>query len=343
MIKFWCISLFLIIVMAGLAACGANPGTPEPSPTDVSEASAQEADELQKVILGVGFIPNVQFAPLYVAQSKGFYADEGLEVEIEYGFENDFVALAAQGEREFAIASGDQVILARAQDLPIIYIMKWYQRYPVALMAPATEGVSQPADLAGKKVGLPGFFGATFIGWEALVYAADLDVSNITVEEIGFTQAAAVEQGMVDAAMVYTVNEPILLRNQGIEVDVIEVSDYIDLVSNGLVVGEKLMTENPDLVRRMTQATLRGLKDTIANPDDAFAIVREVIPEITDEDAPTQRQVLDASIESWQSDNPGFSDPQAWQASVDFMSKTGLIDKTIQVDALYTNEFVEAR
>jgi len=323
----------LIIILFPIAACGGNSGA----------APTAENGELQKVRLGIGFVTDVQFAPLYVAQNKGYYADEDLEVEIEYGFENDFVALAARGEREFAIASGDQVILARSQGVPIIYVMKWYQRYPVALVMPTTTGITRPTDLAGKKVGLPGYYGASFIGWKALVHAAGIQEDKVDVEEIGFTQTVAIQQGLVDAAMIYIANEPNQLRDQGIEVDVIEVSDYIDLVSNGLVTGETLMAENPDLVRRMARATLRGLADAIAKPDEAFAIVRQVIPEITDETAPTQRKVLEDSIELWRSEQLGISDFQAWQDSVDFMTETGLLEKPVEVGELFTNEFIDTK
>ena len=328
----WLLIPFTIILLLA-AACAADFGT--------GAVPATETKALQPVRLGIGYVPDVQFAPLYVAQKKGFYADEGLEVEIQYGFENDFVALAARGEREFAIASGDQVILARSQGLPILYVMKWYQRYPVALVMPTETGINQPSDLAGKKVGLPGYYGASFIGWKALVYAAGIEESEVDLREIGFTQTAAIQQGLVDGAMIYIANEPNQLRNQGMEVDVIEVSDYIDLVSNGLVAGETLIAENPDLVRRMVRATLRGLADAIANPDEAFAIVRQVIPEITDETAPTQRQVLADSIELWRSDQLGVSDPQAWQESVDFMTESGLLEEPVEVGQLYTNEFID--
>lgn len=295
---------------------------------------------LQKVSLGVGFIPNVQFAPLYVAQQKGFYAEEGLDVDIEYGFEDDFVSLAAHGERDFAIASGDQVILARAQGLPITYVLKWYQRYPVALMMGPGQAVAEPKDIAGKTIGLPGFFGTSYVGWKALVYAAGIVESAVEVKEIGFTQAAAVQQGAVDGAMVYIANEPVQLRNQGLEVQVFEVSDYIDLVSNGLVVGDKLAQSNPELVSKMARATLRGLQYTIDNPDEAFKIVRQVIPEMTDEDAPAQRQVLDASIELWRTDQPGTTNPQAWQNSVDFMKATGLLDNSVDIQSLFSNQYI---
>jgi len=91
----------------------------------------------------------------------------------------------------------------------------------------------------------------------------------------------------------------------------------------------------------LVRATLRGLEYTIAHPDEAFAIVRQVVPEITDEGAPAQRAVLEASIDLWRSDHPGVSDPQAWSDSVAFMLATGLIETPVDVESLYTNQFVE--
>lgn len=330
--KFHPVFFTLLIIVLAAAACGGRLSEPAPATPTTSAP--------QKVSLGVGFIPNVQFAPFYVAQKKGFYADEGLEVDIEYGFENDFVSLAAQGERDFAVASGDQVILARAQGLPVTYVMKWYERLPVALMMGPGESVVGPAELAGKKIGLPGFFGATFVGWKALAYAGNVDENAVELQEIGFTQAAAVQQGTVDGAMVYIANEPVQLKNQGLDVQVIQVSDYIDLVSNGLVAGDKLLANNPTRVEKMVHATLRGLQYTIDHPDEAFDIARQIIPEITDEDAPVQRQVLDASIEMWRSSQPGQTSAQAWQDSVDFMQATSLLEKDVDVDSLFTNQFV---
>ncbi len=322
--------LSILILAVGLTGCAGSTSAGQPA-------------QLRRVSLGVGYIPNVQFAPLYVAQKKGFYAEEGLDVNIEYGFEDDFVALAAQGERDFAVASGDQVILARAQGLPITYVMKWYERFPVALLLGPGQAVSSPAELAGKTIGLPGFFGASYVGWKGLVYAANIDESAVKVEDIGFTQAAAIQQGTVDGAMVYIANEPIQLRNEGLDVSVIEVSDYLNLISNGLVVGDKLLQADPELVQKMVRATLRGLQYTIDTPDEAFKIVREVIPEMTDADAPVQRQVLDASIELWRSQQPGVTDRQAWQNSADFMRDTGLLQTEVNVDQLFTNQFVTAK
>lgn len=293
------------------------------------------------VRFGFSYIPNVQFSPVYVAQKKGFYRDVGIEVKTEYGYENDFVALTAQGKRECAAASGDQVIVARSQGLPIKYVLEWYHRYPIAVVSKASKNIRQVSDLAGKSVGLPGFYGSNFIGWKALAYATQLNESSVTLKQIGYTQASAIQQDLVDAAVVYIVNEPVQLQEIGIDLNVIEVSDHIDLVSNGLVVGDSLIKKNPDLVRRMVAATLKGILYTIDNPVEAFQISREFIPEMTDQMAPVQKKVLEASIALWRSDDPGKTKRQQWVESVRFMKETGILKKNVDVDDLFTNEFVE--
>jgi NitT/TauT family transport system substrate-binding protein len=349
MIRFaWLLCLLSALV---LAACGtgvvATPTpAPEPTPTPLasptSPATAATApSELQRIDLGIGYIPNVQFAPIYVAQHKGFFAEQGLEVTPQYGFETDFVALTGQGERQFAIASGDQVVLARSQGLPIVYVAKWYQRYPVGVMALAESGIDTPAKLEGRKVGTPVLHGASYIGWKALAYATGLDESRVKLEVIGFAQVEAVSQKVVDAAVIYVANEPVQLRQAGQKVNVLEVSDYINMVSNGIVTNEKTVQEQPDLVRRVVTGYLKGVQYTLEHPDEAFAIVRQVVPEISDANAPVQRAVLEASLGLWRTDTLGRSDPKAWQVTVDALLAAGMIEKAPPVDSMYTNQFVE--
>lgn len=310
---------------------------------NVHPASAKDIkeDTLRTIRIGVGYIPNVQFAPIYVAQKKGFYQKEGLDVEVEYGFENDFVLLAAKGERECSLASSDQIILARTKGIPITYVMKWHHRYPVAVASPISKKITSMKDLIGKRVGIPGFYGASYIGWKALVHTSGIDEKDVILEQIGFTQVAAIQQDIVDAAVVYIVNEPVQLRNAGIEVNVIEVSDKIKLVSNGLVVGEKLIKTEPELVQSIVKATLQGLVYTVDHGDEAFEISRAIIPEMTEEAASVQRQVLEESIELIKCDRPGFTTEQEWKDSADFMLKAGLIDKPVELNTLYTNQFLK--
>jgi NitT/TauT family transport system substrate-binding protein len=81
----------------------------------------------------MGYLPSVQYAPFYIADQRGYFADEGLELEFDYAFETDGVALVGAGELPFSLASGEQVLLARQQGLPIVYVMGWWQDFPVAI------------------------------------------------------------------------------------------------------------------------------------------------------------------------------------------------------------------
>lgn len=327
-----------LVLMFVLSACAAPA-----APLIVTPAPAQPS-ELTPVALGLGYIPSVQFAPYYVARDKGFFAEQGLEVQFQHGSETDFLKLVGVNQMPFVIASGEQVILARAQDLPVTYVLPWYYQFPVGVMALADQGLDTPQSLAGHKVGIPGMFGASLVAWKALVYAAGLDESQVQLETIGFAQAAAVSQGQVDAALDYVSNGPAQLRLAGEEVSVIPVSDYIDLPANGLVTNDQLIAENPDLVQRMTNALLAAFRYTLANPDEAFAISLQAVPEAGGENEAASRAVFDASLPLWQTDAAAFgrSDPAVWQGAADFMLKMGLVDSAVATEGIVTNQFVEA-
>lgn len=315
--------LSLIVAMA-LGGCTSSP-TPTPVP--------------EKITLAMGYIPNVQFTPFYVAVEKGYFADEGIEVEFDYGWETDLLKLVGTGELSFAVASGDQVILARSQGLPVVYVLNWYRRFPVCMVALGEKGIQEPKDLVGKTVGIPATYGASYIGWRALVYATGMDEAKVNLQTIGYTQVASLIEDQVDAAVCYLMNEPVQLRQMGREIDIIRVSDYIDLVSNGLITNERTIAERPELVRSLVRAFLRGLRYTIDHPDEAFAICRKYLPEMEDE--AIQRAVLAESIALWRSDTLGLSDPAAWEESQRFMRQIGLISAQVEVGEIFTNEFVE--
>ncbi|MCS7260922.1 MAG: ABC transporter substrate-binding protein, partial [Anaerolineae bacterium] len=163
----------------------------------------------------------------------------------------------------------------------------------------------------------------------------------IRLEVIGFSQVESVSQGVVDAAVIYVANEPVQMRQLNKPVYVFEASDYITMVSNGIVTNEKMIREQPDVVRRLVRGFLKGLQYTLEHPDEAFAIVRQVVPEITDEQAPVQRAVLDASLALWRADRLGYSEQQAWSDTLTVMKAAGMIETVPETGTLYTNEFLE--
>lgn len=341
--------VILTMILTMLSACGgaATPAPtntverPSPTPAENSPESTVQDETLTPVTLAMGFVPNVQFASFYVAKSKGYFADEGIDLQFDYGMENDLVQLVAADELQFAVASGDQVILGRSAGLPIRYVMEWYSRFPVAVTSLDLD-LKEPKVLEGKTVGLPGLFGANYIGWLALAYGSNVDKDTVNLESVGFNQVATLTEGQIDAAMVYATNEPLQLQAQGYDPSTIYVADYIDLIANGIITNEKTIEEHPALVAGMVRASLRGLSDTIDNPDEAFDIVVEdYVPEAGGENAELQRAILDETLKFWRADRLGISDPAAWESSVEFMKAAEMIDDAPPIDSLYTNEFVE--
>jgi NitT/TauT family transport system substrate-binding protein len=224
------------------------------------------------------FVPNIQFAPVYVALEKGYFADAGLNVTLEYGEENVGVDLIAANERQFGLISGEEVIKARANGRPVVYVYEWFQKYPVGIVAP--DSIESVKDLAGRKVGIPGRFGASYNGLVALLSANDMTESDIQLEPIGFNAPDVFCVGGVEAAVVYINNEPLAIQqrikqnacNDIPAINVFLVSDAADLVSNGIVTNEETISSNPDLVRGMVEAFDKGLRDTISNPAEAYLL-----------------------------------------------------------------------
>ncbi len=332
----WLLIVGLTILLAG---CQFIEG-PLPTPTPTFEQAEVPASEARAVTIAMGYIPNVQFTPFYVAVENGYFAQEGIEVSFDYGWETDILKLVGTGELSFAVASGDQVILARSQGLPITYVSSFYRRFPVCVVSLEESGIQSVHDLVGKTIGTPVTYGASYIGWLALIRELGMDESEFEVQAIGYTQVASLTEGRVDAAICYAMNEPVQLREEGEEVNVIYVADHLNLVSNGIITNDDTVTKDPRLVQGVVRGFLRGLRYTLDNPDDAFEICTKHVPEIGGDNASVQRAVLEAALPFWSGDPLGMSDASEWKASQEFMREIGLIAEPSPVDRLFSNEFV---
>ncbi len=319
------VSLLFIVVLL-LSACA-----PQKNATPAA---------LTPIRLPVGYIPNVQFAPLYVAIEKGYFRDEGLDVSIDYNMEVDNLAQITAGKLDFAMISGEQVLLGRAKGMPVVYVMAWYQKYPVGIAAPVSENIFKPEDLKGKRIGIPGLFGASYIGAKALLSAGGLSESDVTLDAIGFNQVEGITSGREQAAVVYIANEPVQLRALGYDLTVLAVSDYMELVSNGLVTSEKMVRENPELVQRMVRALIKGLDATIANPDEAYELSKKHVENLAQADESVQKAVLTSSIELWKAERLGYSNPKGWENMQEVLLSMGLLSEPQDLSKAFTNEFV---
>jgi NitT/TauT family transport system substrate-binding protein len=301
--------------------------------------AAETPDELTTIRLPMGYIPDPQYAPFYVAVDKGYFAEEGLAIEFDYSFETDGIALVGAGELPLAVVSGEQVILARAEGLPVVYVLEWFQKYPIALVSDQSAGISAPADLVGRTVGVPGFFGASYVGLVGLLNANGLTLDDINASEIGFNQIESLLTDRSESVVVYANNEPVQLAAQGEAIDTIAVADYIDMVANGIITNEQTMAENPALVEGFVRALMRGTADTLANPDEAYEISKKFVEGLDD----SRRNVLEATLPFWESPTPGMTDPASWATTQDVLLSMGFLDAPLDdLSQAYTNQFVMA-
>ncbi len=316
-------SLIVVLLIAIVLLTGC--GEPEPS---------------AQVTIAMGFVPNVQFTPMYVAIENGYFAEQGVDVVLDYGMETDLLQRLGAGDLQFAIASGDQVALARAAGLPVTMVASWYRRFPVCVVSLAESGIQSPEDLVGKTVGIPVLEGASYIGWQAFLREVGLSPEQVNLQAIGYTQIASLTEKRVDAAVSYAMNEPVQLVQAGYETNVFYLDEYTGLVSNGLISSEAMIDSDPDLVRKVIAAFVKGIETTLADPDEAFAITRKHIPEMDDTAAELQRAVLDACLPFWEAEKIGYNDPAAWQESLQLLQDLGLISGDVAATEMYTNEFL---
>lgn len=226
------------------------------------------------------FIPNIQFAPLYVGIEKGYFADAGVNFTLQYGDEPDGVNLIAADQMKFGVISGEQVIQARAGERPVVFVYEWFQQFPVGVVVAEDSDIQSVADLAGHKVGIPGLFGASYSGVVALLQANGMSESDVMLESIGFNAPEVFCMGAVEAAVVYINNEPLQIQERAEAGDcgsvtgvrVFPVSDDADIVSNGLVTNEATIANDPQLVQSVVGAFDQALRDTINNPAEAYLL-----------------------------------------------------------------------
>jgi NitT/TauT family transport system substrate-binding protein len=352
--RFSAVALVAAFALA-LAACG--PGTgPSPSPTNPAAATTAPGDtsrpesptppgEPTSLVVGLGFIPSVQFAPFYLAQQAGYYRDAGLEVELQNKIDPDLITLIAQGAVDIGSADGTSVIAAVSQGIPVVYGATIYGQYPSIVFAKASSGIRTAADLEGKRIGIPGKFGTSWIMLLGLLESAGLgedDVEFVLYPDFG--QGVALQQGAVDAATGFANNEPVQLELTGEDAVVLHIDDITPLPGPGMVTGTRTLETKGDALRAFVAATLRAMEEIRSDPARGLDASIAAVPELG-QDRATQEAILRATIDAWQlSTDPqaplGAFDREAWAASAAFMTELGLVATPVTVDQLVTGELL---
>ena len=180
---------------------------------------------------------------------------------------------------------------------------------------------------------------------KAIMSQTGLAEIDLELVDIGYAQIAALTEKRVDAVVVFANNEPVKLRRMGYEITSIPSWDYFSLVGHGLITGEKMIADSPDLVKKMVRATIRGMRYALENPDESFAICLKHLPELGEEQKEQEKEVLLASMAIWESEytrkRSGPLGPGAWRESQELMLAAGLIKKITPVEELLDQSFLE--
>ncbi|GCE12710.1 ABC transporter substrate-binding protein [Tengunoibacter tsumagoiensis] len=318
-----CVFLFSV----GLTACGAG-----------STTGGTTTKPLKNISIGLGYNPDIQFAPFYVAKSKGYYQDAGLNVTFNHGIVPDLIGSMLAGKSDFVFASGDELLVAQDKNkgVQVVDVANIFQRYPVSLIVPADSPIKTLADLKGHSIGEPGPYGATHTGLLALLYKANLTASDVNLQSIGYNQVSALLAHRVDAVMGYANNEPLQLESHGLNVRTFAVSDYQPLVSNGIVVPQKTYQSDAATVKAFVQATLKGVQEVIRDPNGAVDVSKSFVPGMNTTQA---LAVLKATLPIYKGDgHPGYNDSATWQAMEQFLISQKMISPVNNLSQYYTND-----
>ncbi len=321
------------LLLALLAGCGSSSST------------STGGSGTTHLTVGLTYVPDIQFAPFYVAEKLGYYSAAGLDVTLRHhtdASEGEFAAIAA-GREDAIFAGGDEMLGARAHNQPLVYIANIYRKYPVALVVPADSPIHSAADLRGHTIGIPGQYGESYYGLLALLRAGNLSLSDVHVQSIGYTQVPALLTHKVDAVIGYVNNEPIQLAKAGMQTRTLDVTSVQPLVSNGLITTQTMLSKHPDEARAFVAATLRGVEYVVAHPQDAVNISKQYVPGLDDPTkAASALAVLQATIPLWQLNGaqPGYTPPSDWQSMASFLQSVGQLPSSVDVAGGLSNAYL---
>jgi NitT/TauT family transport system substrate-binding protein len=299
-----------------------------------------DAGAADKITFVTDFGYNGRHAYYFVALEKGYYARQNLDVQIVRGQGSaDAVKQVAAGTAQIGFADTAAVILGRGNDqIPVKLVAIVYAKPPHAIYVLKESGIAKPKDLEGKKVADTAFSAVPKL-FDAYAKAADIDASKVTwLVAAADTLPGMLTTGRADGIGQFTVGEPLLAKaaapKQVLALTYADVG--LDLYGNGIIASDGLIKSNPDLVRRFVTATLQGLKDAIADPQQAGAIMNKHHREVDADVA-----VAETKIVGTLTGQPlGVLDPARVKKAIEIVGRAYTLKSAVAPEDIYAPGFV---
>ncbi|MTI66530.1 MAG: ABC transporter substrate-binding protein [Firmicutes bacterium] len=322
------ISLLLVLFLSlSLIGCSEKP----------------EKKELEKITVLLDWVPNTNHTGLYVAKDLGYYEEEGLDVEIIQPSEGGSADLIAAGQGEFGISYQEQVTYALTAEnpLPIKTIAAVIQHNTSGFASPVSKGIKTPKDFEGKKYG----------GWgspaeeamiKALMSKENADFSKVEMVDIGAADFFTSVKKDVDFTWIYYGWDGIQAELRDFPINFIKLQDYnenLDFYTPVIISNNEFLNNNPEVAKRFLNATTKGYEYAIKNPEDAVKYLLKASPEI-DEKLAIESQKYLAKEYKRGTDTWGKMKTEIWENYSKWMYDKKLIDKKLDVNEAFTNEFL---
>lgn len=280
--------------------------------------------------LMLDWFPNVDHLPIYVAQEKGFFDEQGLDVKILSPSDTaDALKLAAAGKVDLAVSYEPQTVMAAARGIDVRVVGRLIEHPLTTLLYLKSSGFTKPADLNGKTIGytVPGLMDVLMDA-----FAKVNGIENYRLVNVGFSIVPALSAGRVDAVMgPFKTYETVTMAAEGLEAGFFElekwgIPDYDELV---FICGADTLAREKKRIAAFVKAVARGIEVIEASPEAALAAYFRAVPD-------ADRKVETAAFRLTR---PYYARRQVcnaerWQAFADFALKHGLIERPVAVAPL---------
>ena len=323
--------LLLSVLLTATMSVGACSGADSPGP-------------LKKVVFMAGFRPqaNLPFVAAYVAQEKGFFRDQNLDVEILHASSGEHLKLLMAGDVDITTAQAASVLKRRSHPgLPIVAFVLFGQRSQLAFMALQSSGFETPQDWEGKTFGYKTSPPPEYL---AILEANGVDRSKIAEVRVGFDPRILTE-GKVDLLAVFNSNEPDTVRNLGFGVNLWEAADYgVPTLGLTYITRQDLSEKDPDMVERFLKATLKGLQYAFDNREEALDIVLKYAPnqDRRHQSFMLEIEMADAVSPQTREHGLGWMNDDKWEALYGQLEKFEALPQPFDYRTAYTDQFLTA-
>lgn len=302
------------------------------------------ANRTKKVTFMLEWTPNTNHAGIFIAKDKGYYLDEGIEIEIVEPAAGGVDQVVASGKADFGISVQENIMPARAEGLPIVSIAAIIQHNTSSLMSLKRDGITRPRDMNGKTYG--GFGGALESAIIKKLSECDGgDPDSIKFVDVGDVDyLVGMDQDLYDFAWIFDGWDGVRAKEvEKVDVNTLPFIDYTrcipDWYTPVITTNEALIKNDPELVKRFMKATARGYEDAINDPNASYDAILKNAPE-------TDKALLKASAKYLQDKYVdrgrqwGLQDESTWVSFQKFLRESGLAEKDIDVTKAYSNEFL---